>query len=179
MALVRAVQKHTAKHPPKSFEEKPRPSGLVVKAGAASSPVRPDYLDFAKKLREAMVERQLSASDLAREIWGTTTDPRGYQVAKNRDRIGAYLAGTGFPSKETMPKLCAALGLAIDELPKATRSSAAREMATGPADLTFSLLPDHPEICSLFIRRLLPVKIGLQIVELVNQAGRIDDDPST
>jgi len=129
--------------------------------------VRPEYKDFAKKLRDAMHARQLSASDVARAIWGTVPDPRGYPVAKNRDRIGAYLAGTGYPSKETLPKLCEAVGLSVDELPVAVRSSGARELASAAADVSFNLLIDHPGLCSLYIRTNVSIELGLKIVELV------------
>jgi hypothetical protein len=115
-----------------------------------------------------MLARQMSASDLARAIWGNTTDPRGYLVAKNRDRIGAYLAGTGYPSKETLPKLCEAVGLSINELPTPQRSTAARAPVS-PTDLSFSLLQDHPGLCSLYIRTIMSVEIGMKILALVRQ----------
>jgi len=163
----KALPKPRAGAAPPGSSERPLPR--VVTTGGGAAVIRPEYQDFARKLREAMAAQQLSASDVARAIWGSVPDPRGYEVARNRDRIGAYLAGTGYPSKETLPKLCAAVGLSPDELPPPTRSTAAREPA-GPADLTFSLLPDHPEICSLYIRKLLPISVGLQILELVNKA---------
>jgi len=50
-------------------------------------------------------------SDLARAVWGTVADQRGFQVARNRDRIGCYRRGTSYPSRATMPKVCAALSI--------------------------------------------------------------------
>jgi transcriptional regulator with XRE-family HTH domain len=147
--------------------EPPAPVQIPVNAG--KSLVRPDYREFARRLREAMVARQLSASDVARAIWGTVPDPRGYQVAKNRDRIGAYLAGTGYPSKETLPKLCEAVGLSIEELPVPMRSTAARSTASSPADLSFSLLQDHPGLCSIYVRTVMSIELGLKSVALVQQ----------
>jgi len=114
-----------------------------------------------------MLNRKMNASDLARAIWGTTTDPRGYEVAKNRDRVGAYLAGTGYPSRETLPKLCEAVGLDPSLIPMPTRSSAPREFA-GTPDVTITLLTEHPGMCSMYIRKVIPVDIGMQIMTLVN-----------
>jgi len=129
-------------------------------------------LEFANKLRNAMAERKMSASDLARAIWGDTTDSRGYKVAKNRDRIGAYLAGTGYPSKETLRKLCEVLGWSMADVPPATRSTAPRALA-GASDFTFSMLADQPKLCSLYIRKILPTEVGLKIVHLVTESERV------
>jgi len=136
-------------------------------------PVRPENLAFAKKLREAMAEKQMSASDLARAIWGTSPDPRGYPVAKNRDRIGTYLAGTGFPSKESLPKLAAALGISVDDLPTPRRSTSVREFS-GQGDVVFTMLADRPGMCSLRVVKLLPIEIGLRIIALIN--GVLDEE---
>src|SRR5262249_3516137 len=134
----------------------------VVTLRGKQLPVRPEFLAFAKALRDAMADRQMSASDLARAIWGSATDPRGYDVARNRDRIGAYLSGPGYPSRETMPKLCEAVGLDIATLPMPTRSSTPRDFA-GTPDVTFTLMTEHPGLCSIYIRKMLPVDVGLQI----------------
>jgi len=131
------MQSGNRKTIPKKRATAPPPSSLPSPR-AAPLPLQPENLAFARKLRAAMHDKRMSASDLARAIWGTSPDPRGYQVAKNRDRIGTYLAGTGFPSKETMPKLAAALGLSINELPVPRRSLAPREFR-GTADITFSV----------------------------------------
>ena len=130
-------------------------------------PVHPDNLAFAKKLKDLMLAQGMSSSDLARAIWGTTLDPRGYAVARNRDRVSTYLAGTGLPSKETLPKLVAALGTTLDELAVPLRSTPARAFSSS-ADVTFTILASHPGICSIRIVKLLPIEIGLKILELVN-----------
>jgi transcriptional regulator with XRE-family HTH domain len=63
-----------------------------------------------------MAGQNLSNSALARRIWGTTKDARGYDVSRNRDRISAYLSGDSLPNRDTRPKLAAALGLTEVEL---------------------------------------------------------------
>jgi hypothetical protein len=156
---------------------------VVTLPGRKNLPVKPEYQEFAKLLRNAMLDRKMNASDLARAIWGTTMDPRGYGVARNRDRVGAYLAGTGYPSRETLPKLCEAVGLDPNLVPLPTRSSAPREFA-GTPDVTITLLTEHPGMCSMYIRKVIPVEIGMKIMTLVNSynanAGpnNLDDAPA-
>jgi transcriptional regulator with XRE-family HTH domain len=63
-----------------------------------------------------MLKQGLSASEVARRVWGSTKDKRGYDVARNRDRIGHYLAGTSYPEPENLQLLADALGLPIEDL---------------------------------------------------------------
>lgn len=137
------------------------------------APLRPENLAFARTLKNAMDGKQMTASDLARAIWGSSPDPRGFMVAKNRDRIGTYLSGTGYPSKETLPKLAAALGLSVDDLPVPRRSSSPREFH-GSSDVTFMMLADHPGICSIRITKLLPIEVGLKIIDLINSVQNVE-----
>jgi transcriptional regulator with XRE-family HTH domain len=92
----------------------------VKPAGAAVVPPRhnpgrltsrPELERFRANLLRAMTERNLTSSQLAREIWGTTTDTRGYKVARNRDRIAHYLAGTGYPTAPVLEKMAQVLGV--------------------------------------------------------------------
>ena len=145
---------------------------LTRTASRMALPVRPENLVFARTLREAMAVKNMTHSDLARAVWGTSPDPRGYPVAKNRDRIGSYLAGTGFPSKETLPKLAAALGLSVDELPIPRRSTSTREFS-GAGDVVFTMLAEHPGFCLLRVSKLLPIEIGLQIVNLIDSVRAV------
>ena len=77
---------------------------------------RPEYQPFANALRTAMDKVGFSASDLARAAWGSTTNKRGNSVARNRDRIGHYLAGTSYPTPENLQLLADALDIPVDTL---------------------------------------------------------------
>lgn len=90
---------------------------------------RPEFEPFARKLRDAMIAKAMTASDVARYIWGEMTDYRGYKVARNRDRIGHYLAGLSLPDPENFKKLAQAVGLTEDEL-RAGYTPPVREFAT-------------------------------------------------
>ena len=65
---------------------------------------------FAATLRQLMLDRKMSRSMLARKVWGTVKDKRGYDVARNRDRIGHYLTGKSFPAPDNLKKIAKALG---------------------------------------------------------------------
>jgi hypothetical protein len=72
------------------------------------------YAVFAGMIEKAMRSRKLSASDVARAMWGTTKDHRGlYDVARGRDRIGHYLSGKSFPEPVNLTKLADILGLDV------------------------------------------------------------------
>jgi hypothetical protein len=83
--------------------------------------------EFATWLDIEMACRGLTKSSLARLIWGSVDDPRGYKVAKNRDRIGVYLSGTGYPSLDTKYKLAEVFDVGwIDDIPGPGKPSHAR-----------------------------------------------------
>lgn len=66
---------------------------------------RPELEQFRNRLAWAMAEKNMSASDLARALWGEVTDARGYTVAKGRDRMTHYLAGAIYPSPDLIERI--------------------------------------------------------------------------
>lgn len=82
----------------------------------AATPHRELVEEFARRLHDAMTENGLSQSDLAKKVWGTTTDPRGFEVAKNRDRISQYVNVRSLPDRENSEKIANALGMAVGDL---------------------------------------------------------------
>ena len=87
----------------------------------------PTHKVFAVWLAAQMAARGFNHSDLARAIWGTVPDTRGYDVARNRDRIGAYLRGSSYPSLDTKYALAKALDVGwIDDIPGPGKPSSAR-----------------------------------------------------
>ena len=75
------------------------------------------HKEFAAWLAAQMAARGLNHSDLARAIWGTVPDTRGYDVARNRDRIGAYLRGNSYPNLDTRYDLAAVFSVFPDDIP--------------------------------------------------------------
>ena len=76
---------------------------------------------FSEKLCAAMTQAGLSASQLARKIWGDERNSRGANAAKNQDRIGLYMKGLSYPRPETMKQLADAIGIPVEELVPPTR----------------------------------------------------------
>ena len=72
--------------------------------------------NFQANLKAMRNKKGLSQSDLARLVWGTVTDARGYEVAKNRDRISAYESGRASPKEENLVSLAEVLGVSVREL---------------------------------------------------------------
>lgn len=71
---------------------------------------------FRDKLQRLMDEKGMTRADLARHVWGTYTDERGYEVAKNRQTISRYLLGTSVPSHKTLRLMADAFGVGISDL---------------------------------------------------------------
>src|SRR4051812_8851879 len=106
--------------PPAPPEADPPPNnpGPGWSRGPRNVRSRPELERFRHNLARAMQDRSLTASALAREIWGTTTDSRGYHVARNRDRITHYLAGTGYPVPRVLERMAQVLGIDPAQLAK-------------------------------------------------------------
>ena len=68
-----------------------------------------------KKLSDAMTAAGMNQSQVAKAVWGTIKDSRGVEVARNRDRIRAYLEGSG-ATPDNFAKVASALGVGVDDL---------------------------------------------------------------
>jgi hypothetical protein len=138
-------------------------------------PVKPEYKPFADALRSAMERLDMSASELARQIWGTTVDNRGRTVARNRDRVGHYLAGTSYPEPDNLEKLASALGVPVETLtierpagapaPRGARSTTAASTGT----LSMTSLPAQPTKIRLVVDRVIPWEVADHIHRLLKQ----------
>lgn len=71
---------------------------------------------FGDRLQRIMTEKRMTASDVARGVWGTMTDERGYTVPRNRQAIGRYIRGESYPTYATKQLLCEALGVSYSQL---------------------------------------------------------------
>jgi transcriptional regulator with XRE-family HTH domain len=74
------------------------------------------YEFFAKTLKACMQQAGINNSELARRVWGSITDNRGYSVARNRQRISDYLLGTSYPEPYNLWKIAGALGVPLEHL---------------------------------------------------------------
>lgn len=146
----------------------PTPTALSV--GASSSRTSQERLElqqFARRLHILMVERGLSQSDLAREIWGGAEDRRGYKVAKNRDRISAYLRGTALPEAENLALIAKALGVEVTDL--APDMTAAAIDRANP-EVSMTTIAGHADKTHLRVNKLVPMTVAAQIIALLSKA---------
>jgi hypothetical protein len=130
-----------------------------------------------------MTANQMSASDLARAIWGTVKDYRGYDVARNRDRIGHYLAGISYPEADNLKRLAEALGLALEELKidQDVKVPATLREPKGFGEVQMTMLNDRPGVSFLQLKKLLSTEAALKIVAIINQdklPAEDEDDPT-
>jgi transcriptional regulator with XRE-family HTH domain len=112
-----------------------------------------------------MTQRGMSQSDLAREVWGTTRDTRGYTVAKNRDRIGAYLRAESLPEPQNLAKLAEALGAKTEELaPEIVAATVDRENP----ELAMTMVAGHRDKVHLQINKLVSLSVATKIMGLLS-----------
>jgi transcriptional regulator with XRE-family HTH domain len=81
-------------------------------------PKRNDHTSktFGDRLADTLRKKDMNYSDLARMVFGVSTDKNGYTVARNRQSIGRYIAGEQMPDPQTREKIVEALGVPYDEL---------------------------------------------------------------
>ena len=140
----------------------------VLTPTGTSAPVeRMELEGFAKRLHRAMLKKQLSQSDLARQIWGTVTDNRGYEVAKNRDRISVWLRGQATPDPQNLTKCAEVLGLKVEELaPDLTASAVERQNP----EVQMTAMGGHSDKVYLRINKLVSMAVAAKIVAMIAEA---------
>ena len=164
-----------------------RPTQVVM--GEWKDSARSEYRPFAAALRAAMSKKGMSASDVARDIWGDATDRRGYNVAKNRDKIGLYLAATAYPDEETIGHLARVLDVSVEELagkmvqetsvsvtapgaslwlnnpgPRPTRSS-------GPS---LTPAPGRPGMIRIQVDQIVDWRLAMRVFSELSQAAEVE-----
>ena len=119
----------------------------------ALTQARPELEKFRAALINGMIAKNLTASDVARLMWGSHVDKRGYTVAKGRDRMTHILAGASYPNPANIEKLANILGLtpadlAIepDKATDAVTAARARSRATLGGRVTTT---DHDALASV------------------------------
>lgn len=122
--------------------------------------------DFKQRLAALRADAGWSQSELARQIWGTTTDGRGYEVAKNRDRISAYEAGRSKPNRENLEAIAAVFNIDVEELAPDLLRDAALSEPKPAVELRL-----EGSTAYLRINTGVPTDTALQIVKLLSDAG--------
>ena len=138
-------------------------------AGARLPIERVRDINFAKRLRQLMAERDMTQTDVAAEIWGRHKSSEGKNVAKGRDRISVWVSGKNFPDRENLEKLAKQLKVKVSELAPEAELKAAHSVA---AD--WSLTKPHGEIGVSFFQaaRYLPDDIAHEVIGLFIKADQ-------
>jgi len=89
----------------------PEPEASKPQAGEAA-----DLSPLGRRIQRATRLKSWSQSDLARAMFGTMTDNRGYDVAKGRDRISNYMSGKTEPNYETIMHMARVLEVPVESL---------------------------------------------------------------
>jgi transcriptional regulator with XRE-family HTH domain len=94
-------------------------------SGARLPTERARDLEFAKRLRKLMDDRELTQSELAAKIWNRYENTEGKFVARGRDRISVWIRGKSFPDNANLAKLAKALDVKVSDLAPTTLMKAA------------------------------------------------------
>lgn len=131
--------------------------------------ITPDQLSrkFSANLKLLREARDLNKSDLAKEIWGTEVDARGYTVAKNRDRIGAWEAEKSQPTPENLALLAHFFGVEPAAL---APDLVARSASGAPEAMSLRILESDPTRAHVQINTLLPTSVAVEVMQLVTRA---------
>lgn len=140
---------------------------------------RPEYHEFSKIVLQAMLKKRMSQSDLAREMWGITKDSRGYEVAKNRDRITHYLKGRAYPEPKNLEALAKALDLPIEALQVDKPAKGITSRNTSQMDVQLHFLSTEPNRCLLVIQKVISTKLALEIANKINEEDQAEKPVTT
>jgi transcriptional regulator with XRE-family HTH domain len=139
------------------------------KASAAkTAPINLDQAkrgSFASNLRRLRLALNLSQSDLARKIWGDTTDSRGYTVARNRDRISYYEARKAVPEAHTLGVLAEKLGTTVEEL--APDLLAQETDKQRDPEISMAMVKDKADLVHLRVNTLCTLALASKIISLL------------
>lgn len=121
---------------------------------------------FSRNLKLLREARGFSKSELARKIWGTMTDSRGYEVARNRDRIGTWEAGKSAPAADNLLLLSRTLDVSVAEL--APDLAAQHAPGANTASLAIHSVEGEPGRVVLRVNMVLPAQVAFEIARLIH-----------
>ncbi len=117
---------------------------------------------FSKNLRNALLEKGFSQSDIARKMWGNT--PTG--AAAGRDKVSTWVNGVALPNPGHLKELCDALGSEIEDLIPGGMH-AAQSAETAPLKLTMT----GEGLAHLEVNADLPSEAAIKIYEIVRKVN--------
>ena len=141
-----------------------KPRRRLPPAAGASGIERLEMQEFARKLHDLRTSKGMSQSDLARAVWGETTDTKGNRVAKNRDRISQYEMGKSIPEPHNLVALAEALDVDAKELaPEVVAAAVDRE----EPEIQIVAVRGHPDKVHVIVNTLTSMATAAQIMALL------------
>lgn len=124
-----------------------------------------------------MHKRGMSPSDLARHVYGNHINVQGYSVARNRDRIGSYLAGQSYPHQETVDKMAKVLRVRPEALSRNPEPIFEVDFEVAPAEeadepeFVMTALPNGMAKIKLRMELIMPMPDALALMKLPGMTG--------
>lgn len=145
-------------------EQKPPLGGT---GGGRLGSVAPNLAgSFAERLYQQRRHLGWTQSELARRIWGTQEDGRGYTVARNRDRISAYEGKRAKPERTTLDMVADALGLTVEQLAPDILNEWAQK--AGSPGVAMTMVAGRPNEVRLRIDLVMTLQVASEVIRLVN-----------
>lgn len=132
-------------------------------------------LVFAANLRQRMLEKRMSQSDLARAVWQETrVDSRGYEQPMGKDRISAYYNGRVMPTSINLNKIAVALDTTPEQLLQGGSSFEPPQIAVtlGKAmqsDFRITVDPNDSLMVLIEVKLRAPREAGPEFMTLVGK----------
>lgn len=120
--------------------------------------------DFALKLRTLLAEKDMSASDLARELFGTTVITGGYTAAKHRDRVSKWLKGRSLPDPKILEDICRVLNVNPAKLAPVV---VAAGLGAEHPQYQMTEVPGHRDKVHFSFNSVIDTRLALRFVEML------------
>jgi transcriptional regulator with XRE-family HTH domain len=124
---------------------------------------------FPERLYQARQQLGWSQSETARQVWGETTDSRGYTVAKNRDRISAYENGKSTPGRDYLDLIAKVFGVDVAVL--APDLLAARDTFKAAPPVVMTVIDVEKGHVHLTVNAVIPMSVASRIVAMLSETG--------
>lgn len=116
---------------------------------------------FADRIKELRQSKDVRQSDVARAVFGTTTNERGNIVARNRSQVSRWEKGLALPDEKNIRKLAEFFGVMVsDLLPEAAR----------PVNSGLKIEDMGGGRAHLVVDRVVPMRVAMQIGALLADA---------
>jgi len=120
--------------------------------------------EMGRRIQKLLLEKSWSQSDLARAAFGSTTDSRRYNVARNREIVSQAIQGKSKPSPLSLQRMAQALGVKPQDLYPAMEREA---IESAPANLEFKVSHNDATKGWLKVNRMVTIDQFAKIMAIL------------